>query len=228
MLSLYQRTKSQLNPWFLYPFFGWLAVGAVLLERYSRDTLFGSVNQRHNSFLDVLMQLASIMGEGAGIALLLLSLMSFKSCRNWWYFATATVCVSIPALLTQALKNYYNAPRPFEYYKADPTWIHFEAAWGDHLYHNSFPSGHTTGIFSLCVFLSLILPKKWKFLGILFFFFALLVAYSRLYLAAHFFADIYAGSIIGTSTALLCFTLMQHLLKRNIQILPHRHTQPFD
>ena len=47
--------------------------------------------------------------------------------------------------------------------------------------------------------------NKW---GLLFFLLALSVCYSRLYLAAHFFDDVYAGSIVGAVTTTLIFSVM--------------------
>jgi len=86
----------------------------------------------------------------------------------------------------------------------------------DHLTQNyKFPSnericvmGHSTGAFSFFCFLSLILTARYKAFGLLFFLLALSVCYSRMYLAAHFFDDVYAGSILGTTLTMLMFSIM--------------------
>ena len=77
------------------------------------------------------------------------------------------------------------------------------------LMKNSFPSGHTTGAFSLMCFLSFMLPARYRPWGIVLFFIALMVAYSRLYLAAHFYEDAYVGSIIGGFGTLIIYTIMK-------------------
>lgn len=223
MQKLVHRLRTSFNPWFLIPFLAWVLIGAILLTTYSRDQLFSTVNLHHNGFFDVFMRITSALGEGWGVIPILLGMLLFRSCRNWWYLATATVCNGVPALLVQFLKGIFKAPRPFEYYKSDPSWIHFDSFWGDHLYHNSFPSGHATGIFSLCVFLSIILPKKWEKFGLVLFLIAVLVAYSRMYLAAHFYADIFAGSMLGTITTIFCFALMKHFGKRTFVIETDKH-----
>jgi membrane-associated phospholipid phosphatase len=72
--------------------------------------------------------------------------------------------------------------------------------------HNSFPSGHATTTFSLFCLLSLLAVKRgW---GWLWFALALLAAYSRVYLGQHFFGDIFAGAVIGTSASVACYLLM--------------------
>jgi membrane-associated phospholipid phosphatase len=61
----------------------------------------------------------------------------------------------------------------------------------------SFPSGHSTAAFSVCIFLALISNnKKWGyFYGVL----AILISFSRVYLSQHYFIDILVGSILGTT-----------------------------
>ncbi len=59
----------------------------------------------------------------------------------------------------------------------------------------SFPSGHTTTVFTIYLLFCLLLSKKWivpvGFLS------ALVVGYSRIYLAQHFPIDVGAGMIAG-------------------------------
>jgi len=51
----------------------------------------------------------------------------------------------------------------------------------------------------------------------LFFIVALLVGYSRMYVAAHFFADVYVGSIVGVVITTLCYVLMTKYISKNIK-----------
>lgn len=216
-----RHLRAFYNPWFILPFLVWVLIGAVLLAVFDRQVLFGTVNMHHTPFLDVLMNVLTEMGNGVGIAIVLLALLLFRSCRDWWYMLTAIVCNVVPALLIQVLKAIFDAPRPFEYYKADPSWIHWEPGWGEKLFHHSFPSGHSAGVFSMCCFLSLILPRRYAWLGIVLFFFALTVGYTRMYLAAHFYADVFAGSIVGTTTTLFCFAIMRRISRRSFVLSNH-------
>lgn len=187
--------------------------GAVLLLIYDRKVLFATVNAHHTPTLDTIMLALTNLGNGTFISIILLLLLAVRSLRNWWYFVAAVACNALPALIVQVVKGIVNAPRPLEYFKLDASWIHINESW-PHLYHHSFPSGHSAGAFSLFSFLAMLLPKKYAPWGAVFFLVALLVAYTRPYLAAHFYADIYVGSLLGTACTLVFMALMRHYQSR--------------
>lgn len=199
------------NKWFLLPFVFWLFIGGTLLLFYDKHFLFAQVNLNHTSFLDVFMYYATKMGEGVFGTLILLMLLALDSFRNWWYFFLALACNLLPSLLTQLVKNIVSAPRPLNYFNS-ASWIHMADGW-EKLYENSFPSGHTTAAFSLFAFLSFLLSIRFQKLGILFFILAMIVAYSRMYLAAHFFLDVYVGSIIGVVFTMFLDWMMNDKLR---------------
>lgn len=207
-----RQPYTSYNLFFFIPFLCWMVAGAVCLVLYDKQEMFAAVNMRHTPFRDIVMHYASRMGEGAVIVVVLLVLMGISTFRNWWYFTTALLCNVVPALITQMLKRMYDSPRPLRYFN-DAAWIHVGMDW-PRLYHNSFPSGHTTGAFSFFCFLACFLPPRYRFIGIGLFLIALLVGFSRIYLAAHFFADIYAGSIMGTCIALLILMVMNYFRPR--------------
>ncbi|AWI07260.1 phosphatase PAP2 family protein [Clostridium drakei] len=68
----------------------------------------------------------------------------------------------------------------------------------------SFPSGHTTAAFTICVMISLFCPSI-AFLLILL---ASLVGISRIYLGVHYPSDVFAGAILGTLSSFLVFYLI--------------------
>jgi membrane-associated phospholipid phosphatase len=204
---LIRRYRHLYNPWFIIPFLLWVLIAGILLMIYDRQVLFSTVNMHHTYFLNVLMSKATELGNGWGIVIVLCSMLVFKSCRNWWYVIAALVCNAVPGIVIQVLKDIFDAPRPLEYFRSAP-WIHIEEGW-ERLYERSFPSGHAAGGFSLFCFLSLILPRKHAWIGLPFFFMALLICYTRLYLGAHFFADVFAGSIVGTTVTRFCFAILR-------------------
>ena len=201
------------------PFLAWMLTGSILLMASNRDIIFKTVNLHHTSFLDYFMRGITEIGDGTGATIILLSMVIFfKSCRNWWYVLAAVFCNVAPALMIQGLKSMVHAPRPLEFYKADPSWIHIREQW-PHLFHRSFPSGHSGCIFSMTCFLSMILPKGWGRVGLALFILAMLVAYSRMYLAAHFYADIFVGSMLGTIGTIFCFALMRRWSNHSFRIV---------
>ena len=59
--------------------------------------------------------------------------------------------------------------------------------------------------FAFCLFTFLALISPYKKLNVVFFTMAIIVAYSRIYLAQHYFIDTYAGAIIGILTAFVIY-----------------------
>lgn len=195
-----------------------MIVGGILLSSYDKQVLFMAVNARNSPVLDVFMYYTTFLGEGATITLILLVLFGVPAFRNWWYFITALLCNALPALVVQWLKHLADEPRPLKYF-GDAVDVHHIPNWPTLMEH-SFPSGHSTGAFSFFVFLSMLLPRNYRGFGFLFFCIALLVGYSRLYLAAHFFADVYIGSIIGTLMSIIFFNIMQRYRKQDLLTTP--------
>jgi membrane-associated phospholipid phosphatase len=198
---------TSFNPWFLIPFALWLVFGGIALLAYDQQVLFATFNTHHTMQMDVLMVYITRMGEGVFGAIILAMILTRESFRNWWYFSAAVLCNLLPALLTQYIKSAINAPRPLNVFK-DADWIHYVPEW-DRLLERSFPSGHTCSGFSLFCFLAFILTPKYKWLALVCFALAMLVGYSRMYLAAHFFLDVYVGSIIGVVFTILVVSLMR-------------------
>ncbi|HTN47243.1 MAG TPA: phosphatase PAP2 family protein [Flavipsychrobacter sp.] len=199
------KVYTSYNPFFLVPFFLWLAGGAVFQLYLTKQELFLLVNSRHNDVLDTVMKWVTHMGEGGFIIPVALLLLLRKQFRNLVFLGAALFANIGAFLFSQGLKSYFNYPRPLLYFK-EATLIHMLPEW-DRYFHRSFPSGHSTGAFAIFCFLSLLLKPGHKGWGVVFFVLALSVAYSRIYLAAHFFADVYMGSIIGALFSILAVTV---------------------
>ncbi|MBK7084793.1 MAG: phosphatase PAP2 family protein [Flavobacteriales bacterium] len=70
-------------------------------------------------------------------------------------------------------------------------------------HHFSFPSGHATAAFSMCLALAVIDGQRrtgwaWALL-------ACILAFSRVYLSQHFTEDVLAGALVGTGTAVVVY-----------------------
>ena len=72
----------------------------------------------------------------------------------------------------------------------------------------SFPSGHTTSAFSIFCLIALLSKNKW--IGFVCIVFAILIAYSRVYLCQHFYEDIFVGAIIGGMGSLLIYSFLEN------------------
>lgn len=204
--------NNNLNPYFFIPFILWCIAGGILLALYDQQTLFAFVNTRYSAFSNILMEACSFMGEALFIIPFLFLIFLLPIFRNRWFFITAVICVAVPALVTQWLKHLFRKPRPMVVYE-NQQWVHYVNTW-PLLHANSFPSGHATGVFAMYCFLALAIPYKYRALGLLFYLLATATAYARLYLTAHFFADVYAGSIVGTLVALIAYHFVNYIRYR--------------
>ena len=197
------------NPWFHIPFILWVIVGGILLQVFNKQQLFAAVNMHYCAAADVLMYSVTFMGQPEVILPALVALMLLPAFRTKWYFITALSTNIIPFLMQQWLKRMFHHQRPLKYFN-NAAWIHYLPQWPE-LNQLSFPSGHSQGAFSFFCFIALLLPAKYHVLGLISFLLALLVCYSRLYLAAHFFEDVYTGSIIGATATTLLYSVMETL-----------------
>lgn len=121
---------------------------------------------------------------------------------GWAIFTTS--CVLLSGAVTQVLKRIVDAPRPLTWFATNYPDVQLPLVDGVEMSrYFSFPSGHTTTFFAFFFALSIIVSqskcrKTWQVLiQVLFFFFAALGGYSRIYLSQHFAADILGGMGIG-------------------------------
>ncbi len=175
--------------------------GFVFLILNGKASSFIALNSFHPFWLNVFFINYTFMGDGI-FAIGLIALMAF-------YFKKKKESIALlyaflfSGLMVQLIKNLVSATRPKLFFEP-----------GQYLYfvdqvslvnNSSFPSGHTATAFAIAtVFIILIKNKKWQ-LPILAA--AVLVGYSRIYLAQHFLIDLLVGAIIGTLSGLLAVSL---------------------
>ena len=157
----------------------------------------------HRTWLDNFFIVYTNIGDGLFsifVGVLLLLIRRFK--MAWQVLAA----YAISGLLAQLLKNLVYSPRPKEFFKMKE---HIYMIDGITLTGNSsFPSGHTVSAFALATVLAVgSKNKKWSTLYLLP---AILVGYSRMYLAQHFLQDVLAGSVIGVLTAILVCSFFEN------------------
>lgn len=76
------------------------------------------------------------------------------------------------------------------------------------LQDHSFPSGHTTAIFSVITPYMLFMPE----LFIIILPIAFSVALSRIYLGLHYPSDVLVGMFLGSCTGAICYTFITHFI----------------
>lgn len=204
------RIYPSYNPWFLVPFIIWVVVGGGMLLAFDQETLSYAVNKRNTPFLDVWIYRVTALGEGYTIPPVLIGLwLLVPGLRNRWFITTAIVCCGLSAVLVHLIKHLLHHARPLKVL-TDTNLLHFDDNWHK-LYDYSFPSGHSAGAFSMFCLISFLLPQRFRPWGLLLFLLAAAVGYSRIYLLAHWFVDVYAGSILGVVFCLVFFGVMHRL-----------------
>lgn len=166
-----------------------------------KELSFFAINSRHTPLLDKVMPIITHLGEGylliPVIAILLIIKVKYGFTLFFSYLSAS--------FLTQLIKH--NIPgdnfRPELYFYNDIR-VHYVK---DYLSNslNSFPSGHSTLFFAVCMFV--ILLNSNKLLNGVLLIIGVCVAVSRVYLAQHFVEDIIVGSFIGSFFSILFYTM---------------------
>jgi undecaprenyl-diphosphatase len=160
--------------------------------------LFQAINGHHAAVLDWFFGAVTELGNGwvIGPVLAFLVVWRFRGSALWRILIVSTLAMFLSGFANDAAKASFNRSRPPLYFNgaisAGGGSYHVHVV-GDTLNLHSFPSGHANTAFSAAALLS-ILFGGWFWLG---YGAAALVAYSRVYVGAHFPFDTLAGAVLG-------------------------------
>lgn len=183
--------------------------GLILLAAsflFNKESFFLLFNHDFGGYADAFFAAFTHLGETipwvAALALILL----FKKDFFWLLLA----CFFISTLFVQGIKNILpEQPRPT---KAITSTYQVHTVKGVELHKEfSFPSGHTTTAFTV-FFIACLAIDAWWILPVGFAY-ALLVGYSRVYLAQHFPRDIAGGMLIAVLTIYLSLWVCKKRIK---------------
>ncbi len=166
-----------------------LVPASIIAHKHQLTGWQASIFYDFNNLSDIFKTPALFITEGLGaaypIALCVLVPLLFKRFKLAWQFF---VTVAGAGFVMEVAKKLVQEPRPFALLHGN---IHQRAVETG---LNSFPSGHTAVATAMALTLWLILPKKWRWLSVLW---ILLVAFSRMYLGVHTITDVVGGFAIG-------------------------------
>jgi len=179
--------------WWCLAFF---AAALLLVASFYLDaTVHAWMTSHQDSALRNFMDAVSRVGDWPGhvaLGLILLALAWWRKSQRWTrIFAAMILACALAGIATRVVKISAGRARPN---------VQSERAWqGPRLNprYNAFPSGHTaasTAFFATLAFAS------WR-IGAGFLAIPLLVAFSRMYVAAHYLSDVVAAALIGAVAA---------------------------
>lgn len=213
-------TLVRRNQYFFVPFIAWLAIGATLqIVFFTKEELFIGVNKVHTPFLDYLFTGLTYLGDGLAFGALLAILLVMRKFR---LFFMGGITLLLVAIVVQVIKHQFEAPRPMAYF-TDVSLIH-TVSWVRVHKSLSFPSGHTATAFAMFCFLALVWRNKTAATAL--FCLSLIIGWSRIYLAQHFFEDVYIGSIIGTLSCVIAFVAFNAAQGKTSQRTTSNETEP--
>ena len=169
-----------------------LLIGASFyFDAAVRDWMTGHQEKGAREFMQVVSRYGD-WPEHAALGVVLMAAAWFRGSRRWMrIFAAMIVACALAGIVTRVVKIAAGRARPN---------VQTESQWNGPKFsarYHAFPSGHTaasTAFFATLAFAS------WR-IGAGFLVIPLLIAFSRMYVAAHYLSDVVAASIIGVVCA---------------------------
>ncbi|WP_462249724.1 phosphatase PAP2 family protein [Ferruginibacter sp.] len=190
-----------------------LLIGILFLLANGKTAAFISLNSYHPFLLNVFFINYTFIGDGI-FALCLIAAMFFYYKRKQQALALLYSFL-ISGIVVQIIKNLIDSPRPKLFFESGQ-YLHFID--GVTLANNSsFPSGHTATAFAIATVIVLMMKdKSWQLFILIA---AILVGYSRIYLAQHFLLDVMVGAVIGSSSGALAVYLAKNIkgIKKSVK-----------
>jgi membrane-associated phospholipid phosphatase len=187
--------------WWLVVFFG--ASVLLVASFYADAAVRAWMSQNQYPALRDFMNAVSRYGdwpEHVLLGLVLVGIAYWRGNKRWLrIFAAMFVAFALAGAAARVVKISVGRPRPQ---------VQTEASWNGPRFtsrYHSFPSGHTaasTAFFATLAFAS------WR-IGAPFLIVPLLIAFSRMYVAAHYLSDVVAAALIGAMAAFVIARRMQ-------------------
>jgi len=155
----------------------YILAGILVLSFFIDKYISNFFTQIRYEWLTNFMAYFTIIGSGFVVLILITAFLFYVKKKN--YLLISWLSLGLALLITWILKNLVARVRPEFGLVAEQGF--------------SFPSGHTTAIFSVFP----LLYKHFKKFSYYWLGFGILILLSRLYLGVHYFSDVIAGCLVG-------------------------------
>lgn len=156
-----------------------------------------------NPFFDVIMPpLSNCGGFATLLVLCILAILVLRYYKKEKYVKIAKLCLYalvLSGIIAACLKLAFHSPRPF-------TVLEHVRQLTIPSEPNSFPSGHTSSSMSVVTVLVWQL-RQHKMIISLLILFALLIAFSRIYVGVHYPFDVFVGAAVGVVSGVVVLKL---------------------
>jgi len=184
-----------------------IAATAVALSFHFDSSVREFMAQHQSHAMRNFMRYVSLFGDWplhVALGLLLLGIAWIRDSKKWMrIFLAMLVAMSIAGVTGHVIKRTIPRPRP-----SVKTEIHWGGSRFSSKYH-SFPSGHVGA--STAFFCTLFLANRR--IGLACLPIPILIAFSRMYIGAHYLSDVICAAILG----ILCALLVTHFCLRPIE-----------
>jgi len=180
----------------------------LLLSFYHADCrIFQSINQHYDQrILQLFFSRITHLG-GATFTICTCLILAFLTTNLTRQTAIASaISLAISHIPVHLIKKLYPRKRP--YLIIDKSKFPIKA-----LRDHSFPSGHTTAIFSVIIPFVLYMPT----LSILLITIGLSVGISRIFLGLHYPSDVMAGALLGTTSGMISYSYVQQVTESTLR-----------
>ena len=204
------------NRLFFFGFLLFFLACVFVLLSYSKADGFYLLNTYHSDFLTTLFIWFTYLGDGIFCVAAGVLLVIFKK-RFLGLMVLSSYAIS--GIIAQVLKYFITEARPAVLLRDSSYQYFIDEVTLHNLY--SFPSGHASSAFALAAVFSFAAENKnysMAFLSA-----AILVGYSRIYLAQHFIDDVLAGAMIGLFSAIISWIFFEKLFNHILR--PKKRTR---
>lgn len=200
MKQFLRNNKFVLSFYFLVVF-----TSICFLLAFDKTTIHVYLNQFvGNKLIDSFFFYVTYFGDGRIAPVVILVILVFNLRLGLCALLSLLAATGLSSVLKYCFfENVYRPGFVFEWYNHTPLKYVEDVSLN---IGYSFPSGHSTQVFS--IFMCLVFFTKNNVFKFIFLLLSLLTAFSRTYLSQHWLVDITAGSLIGTFFSFLFFYLL--------------------